>query len=103
MGQLRKRIPEISSNTLPKNTEVNPKEECKALTVEVEAEPKEEIVTEELTEIRAHEEPGNIIMHALMQIEEHAKYPSSDEQEKPKEEQIAWFLEILRKLKAKGS
>ncbi|XP_057747114.1 uncharacterized protein LOC130966343 [Arachis stenosperma] len=38
-----------------------------------------------------------------MRIREHEAYPSLDEQEKPKEEQIAWFLEILRKLKSNSS
>ncbi|XP_016164913.1 uncharacterized protein LOC107607478 [Arachis ipaensis] len=103
VGQQSKRIPKIPSNTLPSNTEVNLSEECKALTVEVVTKPKEELATEELKEIRAHEEVENIIMHAPMQIEEHEEYPSSDEQEEPKEEQIARFLAILRKLKANSS
>ncbi|XP_016168522.1 uncharacterized protein LOC107611070 [Arachis ipaensis] len=42
VGQLSKRIPKTPSNTLPSNTEVNPKEECKALTMKAKAEPKEE-------------------------------------------------------------
>ncbi|XP_015940550.1 uncharacterized protein LOC107466085 [Arachis duranensis] len=44
IGQLSKRIPEIPSNTLPSNTEVNPREECKALRIGVEAETKEELL-----------------------------------------------------------
>ncbi|XP_057759231.1 uncharacterized protein LOC130979722 [Arachis stenosperma] len=38
VGQLSKRIPETPPNSLPSNTEVNPREECKAITVEDEAE-----------------------------------------------------------------
>ena len=37
VGQLSKRIPEIPPDTLPSNIEVNPREECKAITMEVEA------------------------------------------------------------------
>ncbi|XP_016178408.1 uncharacterized protein LOC107620806 [Arachis ipaensis] len=70
VGQLSKKIPEIPSNTLPSNTKVNPKEECKALTME-------------------REEPE--------------EYPSLDEQEETKEEKIARFLAILKKLKADSS
>ncbi|XP_016168729.1 uncharacterized protein LOC107611297 [Arachis ipaensis] len=103
VGQMSKKILEIPSNTFSSNTGVNPKEECKALTVEVVTEPKEEPAVEELKEIKAHEEFGNIIMHAPLQREEHEEYPSSDEQEEPKEEQIARFLVILRKLKANSS
>ncbi|QHO23908.1 Retrotransposon gag protein [Arachis hypogaea] len=42
VGQLSKRIPETSPNTLPSNTEVNPKEECKAIITEAEAKSKED-------------------------------------------------------------
>ncbi|XP_057719842.1 uncharacterized protein LOC130934272 [Arachis stenosperma] len=38
VGQLSKRIPEIPPNNLSNNTEVNPREEFKAITMEVEAE-----------------------------------------------------------------
>ena len=38
VGQLSKRIPETPPDTIPNNTEVNPREECKAITMEVEAE-----------------------------------------------------------------
>ena len=37
VGQLSKRIPGTPPNTLPSNTQVNPREECKAITIEVEA------------------------------------------------------------------
>ncbi|XP_016178431.1 uncharacterized protein LOC107620838 [Arachis ipaensis] len=103
VGQLSKRIPEILSNTLPNNTEVNPKEECKALMVEVVTEPTEESVVEELKEIRAYEETDNVTLHAPFLREEPKEYSSSDEDEEYKEEQIARYLEILRKLKANSS
>ena len=64
VGQLSKRIQEIPSNTLPSNIEVNPKEECKALTMEVMIKPKEEPTIKELKEIIAHEETGNVTLHA---------------------------------------
>ncbi|XP_016199997.1 uncharacterized protein LOC107641005 [Arachis ipaensis] len=103
VGQLSKRIPEIPSNTFLSNTEVNPKEECKALTMEVVTEPKEEPAIEELKEIKAHEETNTITLHAPLLREEPEEYSSSDEQEEPKEEQIARFLAILKKLKANSS
>ncbi|XP_015955390.1 uncharacterized protein LOC107479799 [Arachis duranensis] len=103
VGQLSKRIQEIPFNTFSSNTKVSPKEEYKAFMVEAEAEPKEDPTIEELKEIRAHEEPGNVTLHAPLQREEPEEYPSSDVQEEPKEEQIARFLGILKKLKAKSS
>ncbi|XP_016168523.1 uncharacterized protein LOC107611073 [Arachis ipaensis] len=103
IDQLNKMIPEIPSNTLPCNTEVNSREECKALTMEVVTEPKEEPAIEELKEIKAHTETGNVTLHVPLQKEKPEEYPSSNEQDEPKEEQIAQFLEILRKLKAKSS
>ncbi|XP_015940218.1 uncharacterized protein LOC107465760 [Arachis duranensis] len=103
VGQLSKKIPEIPSNTLSSNTEVNSREECKALTVEVMTEPKEEPAIEELKEIRAHEETNNVPLHASLLGEEPKEYTSSDEDEASKEEQIARFLAILRKLKANFS
>ncbi|KAL4329469.1 hypothetical protein AHAS_Ahas13G0303200 [Arachis hypogaea] len=59
VSQLSKRIPEIPSSTLPSNLEMNLKEECKALTIEVVTNPKEESAIEELKEIKAHEGHGN--------------------------------------------
>ncbi|KAL4329966.1 hypothetical protein AHAS_Ahas13G0352900 [Arachis hypogaea] len=56
IGQLSKRISEAPFNTLPSNTEVNPREECKAITMEAEGEPKEEKAVEELKENKAQEE-----------------------------------------------
>ncbi|KAL4275981.1 hypothetical protein AHAS_Ahas20G0161500 [Arachis hypogaea] len=76
VGQLGKRIPETPSNTLLSNTEVNPKKECKALTVEAEAEPKGEPAFEELKEIKAQEEPKSTFMHATMKMEEPEEHPS---------------------------
>ncbi|XP_016173277.1 uncharacterized protein LOC107615756 [Arachis ipaensis] len=102
-GQLSKRISEIPSNTLPSNTEVNPKEECKALMVEVVTEPKEEPAIEELKEIRAHEETETITLHAPLLREEPEEYSSSEDDEESKEEQNTRYLAILRKLKANSS
>nr|XP_025670136.1 uncharacterized protein LOC112769901 [Arachis hypogaea] len=94
VGQLIKRIPEIPSNTVSSN----PKEECKALMVEVVTEPKEE-----LKEIRAHEEIETVTLHAPVLREESKEYSSSEDNEETKEEQIARYLAILRKLKANSS
>ncbi|XP_016178501.1 uncharacterized protein LOC107620931 [Arachis ipaensis] len=44
IGQLSKRIPEISSSIFPSNTEVNLREECKALTIEADAESEKELL-----------------------------------------------------------
>nr|XP_025647878.1 uncharacterized protein LOC112742855 [Arachis hypogaea] len=100
IGQLSKKIPEIPSNTLLSNTEINPKEECKALIVEAKAEPTEEPTKEELKEIRAHED---VLMHAPLEAGEPEKYSSSNEKKETKEEQIARFMAILMKLKASSS
>ncbi|XP_016195516.1 uncharacterized protein LOC107636529 [Arachis ipaensis] len=98
VGQVSKKIPEIPSNTFPSNTEVNPKEECKALTMGAEAELKEESATEELKEIKAQEETGSVTMHIPMKMEELEDQPSPNVQKEPKEEQLARFLAILWKL-----
>ncbi|XP_016178338.1 uncharacterized protein LOC107620726 [Arachis ipaensis] len=103
IGHLSKRIPEIPSNTLPSNTEVNPKEKCKVLTIEVMAEPKEGVAIHELNEIRADEETKTVTLHAPQLREESKEYSSSEEDELSKEEQIAQYLAILRKLKANSS
>ncbi|XP_016178400.1 uncharacterized protein PFB0145c-like [Arachis ipaensis] len=103
IGQLSKRIPEIPSNTLPNNTEGNPKEECKALTIEVVTEPKKEHVLEELKEIIAHEETKTATLHAPLLREESEEYSSSEEDEESKKKQFARYLTILRKLKANSS
>ncbi|XP_057740116.1 uncharacterized protein LOC130957266 [Arachis stenosperma] len=103
IGQLIKRIPEIPSNTLPSNTEVNPKEECKSLTIEVMAEPKEGVTIYELKEIRAREEIETVTLHAPQLREESEEYSSSEEDGESKEEQITRYLAILRKLKANSS
>ncbi|XP_057719875.1 uncharacterized protein LOC130934308 [Arachis stenosperma] len=44
IGRLSKRIPEIPSNTLPSNTEVNPREKCKALSIGAKAKTEEELL-----------------------------------------------------------
>ncbi|XP_016192301.1 uncharacterized protein LOC107633178 [Arachis ipaensis] len=103
VGQLSKRIPEIPSNTLPSNTEVNPNEEYRALSMEVVIEPKEEPVVEELKEFRKHEETDKVTLHAPLLREELEEYSSSEDDEESREEQIAWYLAIFRKLKANSS
>ncbi|XP_057740554.1 uncharacterized protein LOC130957727 [Arachis stenosperma] len=92
VGQLSKRIPEIPSNTLSSNTEVNPKEECKALTIEAKTEPKEKLATEELKEIRTQVETRSVPMNAPMKMEEPEEHPHPDVQGESKEEQLARFL-----------
>ncbi|XP_016192271.1 uncharacterized protein LOC107633148 [Arachis ipaensis] len=103
VGQPSKRIPEIPFNTLPSNAKVNPKEESKALTIEVVTQPKEKPAIKELKEIRAHEETDNVTLHTPVLREEPEEYSSPEEDEESKEEQIAWYLKILRKLKANSS
>ncbi|XP_015944945.1 uncharacterized protein LOC107470082 [Arachis duranensis] len=95
IGQLIKRIPEIPSNTLLSNIEVNLKEECKSLTIEVMPEPKGVA-----KEIRARKETEKVTLHAPQLREESEEYSSSEEDGESKEEQIARYLAILRKLKA---
>ncbi|XP_020987582.1 uncharacterized protein LOC110275707 [Arachis duranensis] len=103
VGQLSKKIPKIPSNTFPSNTEVNPKKECKTLMAEVVTEPKEEPAVEKLKEIKAHEETDTVTLHAPLLREESGEYSSSEDDEESKEEKIARFLAILRKLKANSS
>ncbi|KAL4294094.1 hypothetical protein AHAS_Ahas18G0193700 [Arachis hypogaea] len=98
VGQLSKRIPKTPSSTLPSNTEVNQREECKALTMEAEAEPKEESATEELKEDKAQEETERVTMHAPLEIKEPEEQPSLNLQEEPEDEQLAQFLAVLIKL-----
>ncbi|XP_057719520.1 uncharacterized protein LOC130933940 [Arachis stenosperma] len=78
VGQLSKRIPEIPPDTLPSNIEVNPREECKAITMELEAE---------------LEENGKCISFD--------DYSSSSEDEDTREEQVARYLRALIKSNAK--
>ncbi|XP_015970175.1 uncharacterized protein LOC107493620 [Arachis duranensis] len=58
---------------------------------------------EDLKKIKAHEETDNVILHAPLLEEEHEECTSFDEYEESKEEQIAQFLAILRKLQANSS
>ncbi|XP_015940157.1 uncharacterized protein LOC107465700 [Arachis duranensis] len=71
--------------------------------VEVVTKPKEEPAIEELKETRAHKETDNVTLHAPLLGEEPEEYSSSDKEEEFKEEQIAQYLAILRKLKANSS
>ncbi|XP_016168749.1 uncharacterized protein LOC107611324 [Arachis ipaensis] len=66
-------------------------------------EPKEEPAIEELKEIRVHEETEIITLHGPVLREEFEEYSSSEDYEESKEEQIAQYLAILRKLKANSS
>ncbi|KAL4293791.1 hypothetical protein AHAS_Ahas18G0163400 [Arachis hypogaea] len=98
VGQLSKRIPEGPSNTLPSNTEVNPRKEYKNLTMGEEAEPKEEPATKELKENKAQEETGSVTMHVPMEMKEPEDQLSLNVQEGTEDEQLAPFLAALRKL-----
>nr|XP_025685053.1 uncharacterized protein LOC112785845 [Arachis hypogaea] len=98
IGQLSKRIPEIPSNTLQSKTEVNPREDCKALTMEAKAEPKEELATEELKEIKAYKETGSVTMYVPLKMEEPEEQHAPNMQQEPEDEQLAQFLAVLRKL-----
>ncbi|XP_016199970.1 uncharacterized protein LOC107640976 [Arachis ipaensis] len=66
--------------------------------MEAEAELKKELTPEKLKEIKAQEETESVTMHVPMRMEEPKDQPSPDVQEEPKEEQLARFLAILRKL-----
>ncbi|XP_015960797.1 uncharacterized protein LOC107484774 [Arachis duranensis] len=98
VGQLSKKIPEGPFNTLPRNTEVNPREECKVLTMGKEAEPKEEHATEDLKQNKAQEETVSALMHAPMKMKEPEVQRSLNVQKKTEDEQIAQFLAIFKKL-----
>ncbi|XP_057723945.1 uncharacterized protein LOC130939894 [Arachis stenosperma] len=98
VGQLSKRILEAPSNTLPSNTAVNPKEECKAVSMEAEAEPKGAPATKELKKNKAQEDTKSIPMHVPLEMKEPEEQPSPTLQEKPEDEQLAQFLAVLRRL-----
>nr|XP_025631759.1 uncharacterized protein LOC112726547 [Arachis hypogaea] len=98
VGQMTKRIPETSSNFLPSNTEINPKEKCKALNMEAKAEPKKAPTVEELKEIKAQNETRSVAMHVPIETKEPEEQPFPDMQEELDEEKLAQFLAILRKL-----
>ncbi|XP_016164748.1 uncharacterized protein LOC107607292 [Arachis ipaensis] len=70
VGQLSKRIPERPTNTLPSNTEVNPRKECKALAMTKDAEPKEVHAVEELKEEKTQEEARSTFVHATLVAQE---------------------------------
>ncbi|XP_057740295.1 uncharacterized protein LOC130957454 [Arachis stenosperma] len=96
IGQLSKRIPKIPSNTLTNNTEVNPKEECKTLTIEAVAESEEELLALNASKgIAGRSTPKE---EQILKFEE---YSYSDEAVKTREEQIFWYLETLMKLHGK--
>ncbi|XP_016168334.1 uncharacterized protein LOC107610858 [Arachis ipaensis] len=98
VSKLSRRIPETPSNTLPSKTEVNSKEECKTLTMEAEAESKEENDAEDLKENKAQEEIGSVTMHVPIETKEPEEQPSPNMREEPEDEQLAQFLAVLRKL-----
>ncbi|XP_020979348.1 uncharacterized protein LOC110271961 [Arachis ipaensis] len=86
VGQLSKRIPERPPNTLPNNTEINPREDCKALTMAKGAESKEVHAAEELKEEKARST-----------MEPEVPHPQKL-QEETKDEQFTQFLENFKML-----
>ncbi|XP_052114220.1 uncharacterized protein LOC107478948 [Arachis duranensis] len=80
------------------NTEVNPREECKSLTLGKEAVPKEEDVAEDLKEKKAQEEAGSAFVHTSIVIEESKVQHLQNVQEEIKDEQLAQFLAVFKKL-----
>ncbi|XP_016185861.1 uncharacterized protein LOC107627542 [Arachis ipaensis] len=97
-GQLSKRIPERPPNTLSNNTEVNPREECKALIMGKEAEPKEVHAAEELKEEKTQAEARSTMLHAPLVTQKPEVQHPQKLQEDTKEEQFTQFLEIFKKL-----
>ncbi|XP_015960809.1 uncharacterized protein LOC107484782 [Arachis duranensis] len=98
VGQLSKRVPERPSNTLPSNTEVNLREECKAFTMGKKAKPKEAHATEDLKEEKAQEENGSTLLHALVVVKEPEVQHPQKLQRETKDEQFTHFLKIFKKL-----
>ncbi|XP_016199913.1 uncharacterized protein LOC107640924 [Arachis ipaensis] len=96
--QLSKRITERPPNTFSSNTEVNPREECKALAMAKEAEPKEVHAAKKLKEEKAQEEAGSTMLHAPLVAQEPEVQPPQKPQEETKDEQLTQFLEIFKKL-----
>ncbi|XP_016177998.1 uncharacterized protein LOC107620335 [Arachis ipaensis] len=98
VGQLSRRVPERPSNTLPSNTDVNPKEEYKALPMGKEAKHREMHAAEELKEEKAQGEAGKALLHAPLVAQEPEVQHSQKLQEETKDEQFTQFLEIFKKL-----
>ncbi|XP_015970360.1 uncharacterized protein LOC107493839 [Arachis duranensis] len=98
VGQLSKRIPEDFSNTFLINTEVNPREECKTLTMGAEAEFKEEYAAKNLKENKALEETRSVLLHTPMEMQGSEEQPSPNVQKETEDEKLAQFLAVLRKM-----
>ncbi|XP_015970215.1 uncharacterized protein LOC107493672 [Arachis duranensis] len=103
IGQLRKKLLEEPSNTLPSNTEINPRKKCKVLTLEAEAEPKEKIAVEELKENKDQEEIRSALTDTTMKMKEPKDQPTLDVHKEPEDEQLTQFLVALKKLQVKIS
>ncbi|XP_016164682.1 uncharacterized protein LOC107607221 [Arachis ipaensis] len=101
VGQLSKRIPERPPNTLPGDTKVNPREECKALTMAHEFMPKEAQVAKELEEKEALEKDEVTLSHVSPRapIQEPEVLHPQELQEQSNNEQFSQFLEVFKKLK----
>ncbi|XP_016192144.1 uncharacterized protein LOC107633024 [Arachis ipaensis] len=98
VNQLSNRIPERPPNTLLNNTEVNLREEFKALNMDKEAESKEENAAEDLKENKAQVETGSALVHDPVKMKElEAQHPLNVQKES-EDEQIAQFLVHLKKL-----
>nr|XP_025648093.1 uncharacterized protein LOC112743056 [Arachis hypogaea] len=98
VGHLSSRIPKRPPNTLPSNTKVNPREECKALNMGKEAIPKEKDVAQDLKEKKAQEETGSTLVHARVMMKEPEVQHLQNVQEEAKDEQLSQFLAVFKKL-----
>ncbi|XP_015966395.1 uncharacterized protein LOC107490138 [Arachis duranensis] len=98
VGQLSSKIPERPFNTLPSNIEVNPREECKALTMRKKAELKKEDAAKDLKEEEAPEETGSALVHASVVMKELEIQDLQNVQKETKDERLAQFLAVFKKL-----
>ncbi|XP_016168488.1 uncharacterized protein LOC107611032 [Arachis ipaensis] len=98
VGQFSKRIPERPPKTLPGDTEVNPREKCKALTMVKESEPKEVHVAEELKEEKAQEKARSTLLHSPLVAQEPEVPHTQKLQEETKDDHFTQFLESFKKL-----
>ncbi|XP_016172582.1 uncharacterized protein LOC107614973 [Arachis ipaensis] len=101
IGQLSKKIPKKSPNTLPGDPEVNPREECKALTMDNESILKKKVqVAKGSEEKEASRQAGVTLPHAPHRapIQEPEAPHLQKLQEETKDEQFSQFLEVFKKL-----
>ena len=121
MGQLSKKITKLPPSTLPRNTEENPKGECKAIELITMAEPvreeedvnpkeedllgrpvvNKEIPSEEPKDSEAHLATIEIPLNLLMPFMSSDEYSSSEENEDVTEKQVTKYLGAIMKLNTK--